>query len=174
MSAKGLTVLCMGVLLSACASNSKLNDKPATVTGTTQSPAYSQGVGSTDNFNGQNSRSTALLAPHNQTYYFAFDNSTIKQNAMPSINAQARYLTQYPKAQVLLTGNTDERGSREYNIALGERRADAVAEILKLDGVKPNQMRIVSYGQEKPKAFGHDEAAYRLNRRVEFMYEAKS
>ena len=83
-----------------------------------------------------------------------------------------RFLQQHPSAHVLLEGNTDERGSREYNIALGERRANAVIDIFRLAGVKPQQIRVVSYGQEKPAAMGHNEESWRLNRRVELSFEA--
>jgi peptidoglycan-associated lipoprotein len=71
---------------------------------------------------------------------------------------------------VTLEGNTDERGSREYNIGLGDRRAESVKRALELQGVAAQQITVVSYGEEKPAAEGHDEAAWRLNRRVEIVY----
>ncbi len=72
-----------------------------------------------------------------------------------------------------IEGNTDERGSREYNITLGWRRAKTVAAIIEQQGVSPKQIVMLSYGKEKPVAFGHDEDSYRLNRRVNLIYEAK-
>jgi len=111
-------------------------------------------------------------APHNQVYLFAFDNSTLDRKYMPSLNAQAQYLKSHPGARVLLAGHTDERGSREYNVALGERRAKTVAQIMYMSGVSRKQVRVVSYGKERPANYGHDETSYRQNRRVELTYEA--
>lgn len=111
-------------------------------------------------------------APHNQIYLFKFDNSTLQSKYLPSLNAQGRYLKAHRGARIMIAGHTDSRGSREYNIALGERRAKAVFNLLRMAGVPSNQMRVVSYGQERPVAFSHDEKSYRLNRRVELTYEA--
>jgi peptidoglycan-associated lipoprotein len=86
------------------------------------------------------------------------------------IQAHADYLAQHPTVKVTLEGHTDERGSREYNIGLGERRAKAVAEMMKLMGVSADQISTVSYGEERPAALGHDESAWHLNRRVEIVY----
>ena len=73
---------------------------------------------------------------------------------------------------MLIAGHTDERGSREYNIALGERRAETVASLLRMAGVSHQQMRVVSYGKERPLNLGHDDESHSQNRRVEFIYEA--
>jgi peptidoglycan-associated lipoprotein len=81
-------------------------------------------------------------------------------------------LATHPNAKILLTGNTDEHGSREYNIGLGQRRADSVASVLEADGASKNQITTVSYGAEKPVALGHDEAAYAQNRRVDLIYQS--
>lgn len=102
--------------------------------------------------------------------YFDFDSSDIRADSRPLIEAHAQYLTQNPGAAVVLEGHTDERGSREYNIALGERRSTAVRRVMETLGVKPQQMRNVSYGKERPAVAGHDEAAYSQNRRVEIAY----
>lgn len=106
----------------------------------------------------------------NQIYYFDFDQSTVYDNDLASIKVQARYLAQHPEVTVLLTGNTDERGSREYNIGLGQRRAQSVANLLLTYGVEKRQITLVSYGAEKPCAFGHSEEDYSKNRRVELQY----
>ena len=111
-------------------------------------------------------------APHDQTYLFAFDNSIFADKYLPSLNAQAKYLMTHPNAKIMIAGHTDSKGSREYNVALGERRANSVAQRLKLAGVSENQMRVVSYGKEKPVAFGDTTEDFRLNRRVELTYEA--
>ena len=88
----------------------------------------------------------------------------------PIIEAHAGYLAAHPNARVILEGHTDERGSREYNLALGERRSIAVRQMMTVLGVSPDQIQVVSYGEEKPAAEGHDEEAWRLNRRVEITY----
>lgn len=114
-----------------------------------------------------------LKAPYNQTYRFDFDSFEVKKNDVRSIDVQANYLMSHPQAKVRLEGNTDARGSREYNVALGWKRAKAVAAILKRQGVSNSQIAIVSFGKEKPIAFGHDEYSYSQNRRVDLVYETK-
>lgn len=112
-------------------------------------------------------------APHDQVYLFAYDSSTVASKYVDSVNAQAKYLKSHPSARVLLAGNTDERGSREYNVALGERRARSVAHMMRMAGVDKRQLRVVSYGKEKPVAMGSSDEARAKNRRVELTYEAK-
>lgn len=133
----------------------------------------SRGLGKFASFAGQEQgESYTTRAPHNQVYLFAYDDSTLDSKYSASINAQAEYLKKHPGAHVLLAGHTDERGSREYNIALGERRANTVASLLRMSGVSRQQIRVVSYGKERPVYSGHDDAAHRQNRRVEMVYEA--
>ncbi|CAM4410285.1 MAG: Peptidoglycan-associated lipoprotein [Legionellaceae bacterium] len=115
----------------------------------------------------------STLKVENQTYYFDFDKSDIQDIDRGSLEVQAKYLASHPSAKVLLEGHTDPRGSREYNIALGERRAKAVASALKLLGVEEAQIRIVSYGAEKLAAQGHSDEDYQLDRRVNLVDEAK-
>ncbi len=103
--------------------------------------------------------------------YFDFDQSKIKAEFLPLLEQHATYLTEYPETKVRLEGHSDERGSREYNIALGERRAKAVKRFLQLKGVAEDQISIVSFGEELPARLGHNEAAWALNRRVEIIYE---
>jgi len=119
------------------------------------------------------SAANRLKAPYNQTYRFEYDSVVVKQSDIESIEVQANYLVGHSKARVRLEGNTDDRGSREYNVTLGWQRAKAVASILKQYGVSNDQIAIVSFGKEKPIAFGHDEGSYRKNRRVALVYEAK-
>lgn len=102
--------------------------------------------------------------------YFEFDSSEISQEARDLISAHAKYLADHPEVSVVLEGHTDERGSREYNLALGERRARAVERLMTLQGVAQNQLQVISFGEERPVALGHDESAWRLNRRVELLY----
>ena len=104
--------------------------------------------------------------------YFDFDSSEIKGEGTDIVAAHAKYLTANPNTRVRLEGHTDERGSREYNIGLGERRAQAVRRALLLQGAADAQISTVSYGGERPAVPGHDEAAWAKNRRVEFVYLA--
>ena len=105
-----------------------------------------------------------------RTIYFDFDSSEIKPEYTDLVAAHARYLVANPHVRVRLEGNTDERGSREYNIGLGERRAQAVRQALMLQGVADSQITTVSYGEERPAVTGHNEAAWAKNRRVDIVY----
>lgn len=105
--------------------------------------------------------------------YFDFDSSTVHDQDRAIIQAHANYLVQHPDIKVTLEGNTDERGTREYNIGLGERRANAVKQMMMLSGVPESQISTVSYGEERPAALGHDESAWHLNRRVEIVYSGQ-
>jgi|SRR5215831_9341152 len=102
--------------------------------------------------------------------YFDFDSAEIKGAGIEVVAAHAKYLAAHGGVRVRLEGHTDERGSREYNIGLGERRAQSVRRSLLLQGVTDVQMSTVSYGEERPAAPGHDEAAWSKNRRVEIVY----
>lgn len=126
------------------------------------------GYGSEDGF-----KVNSLKAPSNQTYYFAFNSSDVRQSDMKALLIQATYIANHPAAVVRLEGNTDNRGSREYNIGLGWRRDQSVARILEQQGVHPNQIKMVSYGKENPAVPGNTEHAWALNRRVDFIYKNK-
>jgi len=104
--------------------------------------------------------------------YFDFDSSEIKGAGTDVVAAHAKYLASHAAIRVRLEGHTDERGSREYNIGLGERRAQAVRRALLLQGAIDAQISTVSYGEERPAVSGHDEAAWAKNRRVEIVYLA--
>jgi peptidoglycan-associated lipoprotein len=105
--------------------------------------------------------------------YFMYDSSQVKQEFVSVIAAHSQYLMNHPSQHVVLEGHADERGSREYNIALGEQRAKAVLRMMKMQGVYENQLEVVSYGEEKPDADGMDGSAWQLNRRVEVLYEGQ-
>jgi peptidoglycan-associated lipoprotein len=111
----------------------------------------------------------AAAAAAGRIIYFDFDSSEIRPEYADLVAAQARRLATNPVLTVRLEGHTDERGSREYNIALGERRAQAVRRALLLQGAADAQVVTVSYGEERPAVDGQDEAAYEKNRRVEFV-----
>ena len=102
--------------------------------------------------------------------YFDFDKSDIRPEFAGIVTANAQYLTAHPGAKLKLEGNTDERGTREYNIGLGERRAQAVRRALMLQGAAENQLSTVSFGAERPAVEGDDESAWSKNRRVELVY----
>ena len=103
--------------------------------------------------------------------YFGFDKANVNASDLAVINAHARFLKLHPATRITLEGHTDERGSPEYNIGLGERRGKAIANLLKAKGVQSAQIHLVSYGKEKPAVLGHTENAYSKNRRVEIRYE---
>lgn len=111
-----------------------------------------------------------MTAPSQQVYYFAYDSSAVNSADVPAIRVQSSYLATHPAAKVRLEGHTDDRGSREYNVALGDRRAKAVARIMKQYGVKADQITIVSYGKERPAVVGGNENSRSLNRRVVLIY----
>jgi len=102
--------------------------------------------------------------------YFEFDRSDIRTDFNEMLAAHGDYLASNPNANVRLEGHADETGSREYNIGLGEQRAQSVRRILLLQGASASQLSTVSYGEERPTALGSDEESYRLNRRVELVY----
>jgi peptidoglycan-associated lipoprotein len=102
--------------------------------------------------------------------YFDFDSSEVRQEDTETITRHALQLADNPSLSVRLEGHADERGSREYNIGLGERRAQAVRRLLLIQGASAGQISTVSFGEERPQADGSTEAAYQMNRRVEFKY----
>jgi len=107
----------------------------------------------------------------NRIIYFDYDQSDISDDARATITAHATYLASRPDMRVVLEGHTDERGSREYNIGLGERRAQAVRRLILFQGVTDDQIETVSFGEERPAMDGSDESAWSQNRRVEILYQ---
>jgi len=105
-----------------------------------------------------------------RSVYFDFDSFTVKDEFRPTIEAHARYLQQNRGARMTIQGNTDERGSREYNIALGQKRAEAVKRMMTVLGAQEQQIETVSFGKEKPKSQGHDESSWAENRRDDILY----
>ncbi|MBP9723059.1 MAG: peptidoglycan-associated lipoprotein Pal [Gammaproteobacteria bacterium] len=131
--------------------------------------AYTKGLNGSPTFVGSNG--TGKDAEMANQYYFAYDSSELTSEAKTEISKHAKYLLEHPSVKVRVEGHTDERGSREYNVALGERRAKAVSGSLANEGVLGNQVAVVSYGEEKPAVQGHDESAYQWNRRAKLVYE---
>jgi len=110
------------------------------------------------------------LPSEGQVIYFEFDSAEIRADARPLIRSHAEAVAASTGVMVLLEGHADERGTREYNIGLGEQRGDAVRRLMIASGVSPEQIQVVSYGEERPAALGPDERSMALNRRVEIVY----
>ena len=164
-------------LLAACASQKPKEavgeTKPAPVAETTKpgekAPAAASATAPTpvvgvDPLNDPNS----ILAK--RSTYYPFDVYVVQDADKPVVQAHAQYLSEHANRNVRLEGNCDERGSNEYNLGLGQRRADGVKKMLQLGGVKDSQAEAVSYGEEKPRATGHDEASWAQNRRTDLNY----
>lgn len=163
------------LFLAACSSAVKLDDnvKVEERTGTTpggQSTADSRSVNSvnatsTDPLNDPK----GILAK--RSIYFDYDSYIVKDEFKSVVEAHAKYLNANKGRRIVIQGNTDDRGGREYNLALGQKRAEAVRRALSLLGVADAQMEAVSFGKEKPKATGSDEAAWAENRRSDIVYQ---
>jgi peptidoglycan-associated lipoprotein len=156
------------VLLSACASK-------------TTKPSGEGGEGNTGAMSGENASASAsvnpLTDPNNilskRSVYFDFDEYLVKDKYKSMVLSHARYLRDNSNASIRLEGNTDERGSREYNLALAQRRADSVKRVMTLSGTQESQIESVSFGEEKPRADGHNEAAWAENRRTDIRYQGE-
>jgi peptidoglycan-associated lipoprotein len=148
----------------------------AGTTGNGASTSGSQGTGVTGSGvpPSQQAGGNPLRDPNNILYkrsvYFDFDSFTVPDQYKQMVEAHARYLAANRNARATLQGHADERGSREYNIALGQKRSDAVKRMMTLLGVQDVQIETVSFGEERPKNPGHDEAAWTENRRVDIQY----
>ncbi|MGD0961726.1 MAG: peptidoglycan-associated lipoprotein Pal [Methylomonas sp.] len=176
-----LVMVLVAVLMTACSSNE--SQDAGTADATQDSDASTSGISdgsmSGSQF-GSGSNSASRLGPEfsdpnnplsKQIIYFELDSSQIRQDYLPVVAAHASYLTAHPNQHVILAGHCDERGSSEYNIALGEQRAKSVERVMRTQGVSPAQLEIVSYGEEKPAVAGHNESAWQMNRRVEVIYQ---
>lgn len=159
--------------LAACSTSHPSSVTDATASGDNGGVTAS-GIGGdgTSYDNGDSGFNTDPMKVGNQSYYFDYDKSNVKGSDMASIQVQAKYLASHPNMKVLVTGNTDERGSREYNIGLGEHRAVSIESVLESAGVSKSQITTVSYGAEKPVGLGHDESSYTKNRRADLIYRS--
>lgn len=159
-------------LLSACGSNPKTSGIGVGADGT---------VGITTGTDDSNVSGTEAddvgsignRAPLDRVIYFDFDKSEIRTEYLDIVAQHGRFLAQNPEGRVRLEGHTDERGTREYNIALGENRSKAIGRMLQLQGVSSAQTRSVSYGEELPVDEGHNNEAWAKNRRVNIIYEVE-
>ena len=151
-------------LAAACATSEK---KPLAPTPVTPPPAAAPKPHEAPPTSTTRSGQTSEAAPKTPPLYFAFDDATLQSQRQDALRQLGGYLVKHPEAHILVEGNTDDVGTAEYNIALGQRRANAAVEYLKRLGVKNEQIRMISYGEEKPAANGTGETVWAQNRRDE-------
>ena len=169
-----LAIIAASTLLFSACSSTKLDEKPPVedrsgTSGMTNPAADPRTVntvnaGSTDPLNDPQ----GVLAK--RSVYFDYDSYVVKDEFKSVVDAHAKYLNANKSRKIIIQGNTDDRGGREYNLALGQKRSEAVRKSLSLLGVSDGQMEAVSMGKEKPKATGSDEAAWTENRRADIVY----
>lgn len=177
--ATSLTAIALLAALGACSSGVKLDQAPVedrstgAVAPVNQGAAGAAGVGSGSGaVSNVDASSTGSVQPAGlaRVVYFDYDSFEVRPEFAAALEAHAKYLAANRTRRVALEGHTDERGGREYNLALGQKRAEAVRRALTLLGVRDQQVEPVSFGEEKPAASGFTEDAYAKNRRVEFTY----
>ncbi|MBW8759377.1 MAG: peptidoglycan-associated lipoprotein Pal [Burkholderiales bacterium] len=167
-SGKMLLALAGVALVAGCASPTKL-DKPVEVEKkdvTSQTTTTTQPSGDTVAKTDMSSQPVVPITL-DRVIYFDFDSYVVKDEFRPIVEAHAKLLKANPSAKEVAEGHTDERGGSEYNLALGQKRAEAVVQQMKVLGVGDSQLEAVSYGKERPAVDGHDESAWAKNRRVE-------
>lgn len=152
-----------------------IGNQASSVTQAPISPPLTEGVKApTANTTGINANkdplndSSSILSK--RIVYFDYDSSNIKSEFVNVIEAHGKYLAGHQEKNIVIQGNTDERGGSEYNLALGQRRAEAVRKLLVVYGAKESQLEAISFGKEKPRATGNNEAAWAENRRVDIVY----
>jgi peptidoglycan-associated lipoprotein len=160
-----ISVMAAGLAIAGCSSDGKKDGAGAKGKGS--SGLSTGGAGTSGTGSGRELTGGVDLSQH--VIYFDFDSSELRADAQAVVANWAKYLSQNPSARVRLEGHTDERGTREYNVALGERRSRAVQQALQLRGVTAGQLSAISYGEERPVSMGHDESAWGQNRRVEIV-----
>jgi len=171
-------------LLAACAGTQSTDSQPPAAVEdrgvgkpAAAQPVETRPIGGVDLIGRPAAGAAALKDPNNilskRSVYYDFDRYDVKDEYKPMIEAHARYLRENGATRMLIQGNTDERGSREYNIALGQRRSEAVKQMMQLLGARPDQIESVSFGEEKPRATGHDEKSWAENRRADIVYQGE-
>ena len=168
MMARSSTILAAGALLAVagCAKKKPAELPPPPPSSTMPAPESSGPPAGVGNTVVPGSRADFLQQVGTDTIHFAFDSSSIDPEAQGILTSQARWLTQHPNVAVTIEGHCDERGTREYNLALGERRANAAKDFLVAQGVSPGRISTISYGKERPIALGSNEEAWAQNRRA--------
>jgi peptidoglycan-associated lipoprotein len=168
--------LVVAALAAGCASKERQAEPPVSdrSTATTPPPSSTPPTSQTTPRTTESVGGNPLKDPNNilskRSVYFDFDSNAVKDEYRNLIQAHARYLNDHRDAHIRIEGNCDERGSREYNLALGQRRAEAVKKIMTVLGVQDNRIETVSFGEEKPVAPGHDEDSWAKNRRGDIKY----
>ena len=163
-----LTALSLA-LVAGCASQATQESEPAPGVSTARATPQATPAASAPRGTETSAARTASM-PQARSVYYAYDQSEIKAEGVKTIDAHAQYLREHPEVKVKVEGNADERGSAEYNLALGQRRADAVLKRMTILGVSSERVETVSFGKEKPKAIGHEESAWSENRRSDIVY----
>lgn len=161
-----LTAVVASAALAACASKATKPTAPETTPQAAAQPENNGGKYTVESLDTDSCLRQRVV-------YFDFDKSEIKPEFQAQIACHAAYLRQFPGARVTLEGNADERGTREYNLGLGERRGNAVDSALVAAGASASQLNVVSYGEERPVCKEHNEACWQKNRRVDIVYTAK-
>lgn len=166
-----LSVIAMTTVLTGCASKRPgTSEVVVSPMGVPSSGMYGNGSYDGGSLVSNSADVTNAAAQLQNVVYFAFDSSDISSESANVLSQHAQLLQANPEARVVIAGHADERGSREYNMALGERRAKAVQSYLSSQGIAESRTEAVSYGEEQPAAQGHDEAAWAKNRRAELSY----
>ncbi len=161
MKSNVLFLLLVASLLAACSSTKNPSASMAT-SGKAENGAETASV------NGRNVDQKAAAASFSgSSVYFEYDSAEVKGSYRPAIREEARFLSDHPDAKIVVDGNCDERGSAEYNLSLGQRRADTLGKMLVTLGANKNQIKAVSHGKENPKATCHDESCWKENRRAD-------
>ena len=167
--------LALALLAAACASHETKDEVPVTDRSAAATPAPSSASANTTSGVTQPViAGNPLHDPSNilaqRSIYFDFDSNMVKDQFVPVVQAHSRFIASHDEARARIEGNCDERGSREYNLALGQRRAESVKRQMVVLGAKDRQIETVSYGEEKPVGNGHDEASWSQNRRDDIRY----
>lgn len=170
-SVKLFAVVTFGALVLSACSSTPINDTSNTAAGNqaAQPTSDARSVATVNTATDPLNDPKGALAK--RSVYFDYDSYLVKDEAKPVAEAHAKYLTSNKGRNIVIQGNTDERGGTEYNLALGQKRAEAVRKSLTALGVQESQMEAVSFGKEKPKAQGSDEAAWAENRRADIVYK---
>jgi peptidoglycan-associated lipoprotein len=176
---KAALYIAVASVLAACGSNETKTDVPVRDTSTATTQSGTSGTGSTSSgLTTSTVKGDPTKDPNNilskRSVYFDYDSNAVKDEFRPVVQAHSKYMTADKRdAKIRIEGNCDERGSREYNLALGQRRAEAVKKVMTVLGVQDGRIETVSFGEEKPQSQGHDESAWAQNRRADIKYSGE-
>jgi peptidoglycan-associated lipoprotein len=174
---RNIPLLAVALLAAACASHEAKNDTAVVDRSASATPAPAVSPRATSPVQQTAVAGDPLNDPNNilikRSVYFDFDSNVVKEEYAPIVRAHAGFMASHAEARARIEGNCDERGSREYNLALGQRRAESMKKVMMALGVSDSHIETVSFGEEKPAVAGHDEAAWSKNRRDDIRYTAK-